>query len=341
MSGPTAGGNYIIQSGVSDAVAGLTFQCSVCGAEYTDAAVAKECYEECSKGYPMPPVDTHDERVVIVDHDENPRRVPEGLRSLMQVANRMMRDVPMPAVRSTIQINGEEISLEEVLHDALHTSETRLEAQEDMAPNAGAQVGCQQPTGSDDVCGLPMSSPMHDFGNRQGHNYMAPTVERTCTKVEMGEVCGEPESSHWSLTHPFECAGVAQSAEQGFRKAEVVGSTPTSSSMKLNKEQVEAFKLIVHYRVQLEDLRKAEGDSRKALDASKRAQADAQRAYDTTLKRVERQGKEFETLLYEAEATLRRLIVEDVLIKGTPEPAPEPEKPAEVVEEHDELGRAE
>lgn len=309
MSGITKGGNYIVQSCLTDAevrpLPGVTYQCSICGAEYADGAVAKECYEECLKGFPMPPVT---DTPVAADVQAPRVRPSPEVRNLLQIANRTGRDFPMPPMT----FNDENIDVHAVLHDLLNAGETGLEAQEDMAPDAGTTGECQVPIGSDDVCGLSMRSPIHDFGNPNGHPYM-PTPNN---------------------------AGVAQSAEQGFRKAEVVGSTPISSSMKLNKEQVDALKLIVHYRLQLEDLRKAVSDAETALNTTKRATADAQRTYDTTVKRAERQGKEFEGLLYDAEASLRRLIVEDVLIKGTPEPAPEPAKPVEI-EEHDDLGRAE
>ena len=310
MSGITKGGNYIVQSCLTDAevrpLPGVTYQCSICGAEYADGAVAKECYEECLKGFPMPPADAREISAAV----QTPRTRPSSeLRNLLQITSRLGREFPMPPVT----FNGENIDVHAVLHDLLNAGETGLEAQEDMAPDAGTTGECQALIGFDaDTCGLPLQSPIHDFGNPNGHHYM-PTPNN---------------------------AGVAQSAEQGFRKAEAVGSTPISSSMKLNKEQVDALKLIVHYRLQLEDLRKAVSDAETALNTTKRATADAQRTYDTTVKRAERQGKEFEGLLYDAEASLRRLIVEDVLIKGTPDPAPEPAKPVEV-EEHDDLGRAE
>lgn len=59
-----------------------------------------------------------------------------------------------------------------------------------------------------------------------------------CTKVEMGETCGERRSRHFSLTHAFEHnAAVAQPAEQVLRKDEVGGSTPSSSSTFSDRER--------------------------------------------------------------------------------------------------------
>jgi hypothetical protein len=76
----------------------------------------------------------------------------------------------------------------------------------------------------------PILARIQDMPIPEGSTTEVAQSERTCTKVEMGEICGAPESGHYSLTHPFEHAGVAQSAEQDFRKVEAEGSTPFSSS---------------------------------------------------------------------------------------------------------------
>ncbi len=136
---------------------------------------------------------------------------------------------------------------------------------------------------------------------------------------------------------PKQNVGVAQSAEQVPRKDEAVGSTPTSSSTGLSREQHEIIANYVHHQVGVIDNRKAIADvqtSLKKLESDYEiAKVDADRRIVNCSQQVQFHIEQ----MHIAEENLRRSILSDVLIKGAPEPEPTPE--AEI-EHDDQIGRA-
>lgn len=198
--------------------------------------------------------------------------------------------------------------------------------------------------------------------------------ERRCTKTEMGEVCGDLESNHHSLTHPFThpdiacqvqtgsddvCglmpedpihsgrsnghtythAGVAQSGERLPRKQEAAGSIPVSSSkpQALTADQHQLVATIVHHRVAAEDNRRAIEAAQESLKISENVYKQSKADAEKAIANASRTGQFHMEQMLLAEDQLRQSILSDVMIKGAPEPEPTPE--AEF-EHDDQIGRA-
>lgn len=138
------------------------------------------------------------------------------------------------------------------------------------------------------------------------------------------------------LEMPTHHAGVAQSAEQVFRKDEAAGSTPVSSSKGLNEEQHELVAKIVHHRVAIEDYRKASIEVKKLLAASESEYKKAKEAAERSATNIAENSRYHTEQLLLAEENLRQSILGDVLIKGAPAPEPTPE-----IDHDDQIGRAE
>lgn len=168
---------------------------------------------------------------------------------------------------------------------------------------------CQYRIGPDDVCGLPRLSPAHRYGT--GHKFV--------------------ESDN---------AGVAQSEERRSRKAEAGGSIPPSSSkpLGLNHEQQEIIIKLVHHRVQVEDNRKAIDAATTALKEAEKTWKAAEKTANSRIEACKRQGQIHIEQLKLSEEKLRQSILEDAIVRGTPEPEP---IPPVVEEETLDIGRAE
>jgi hypothetical protein len=181
--------------------------------------------------------------------------------------------------------------------------------EEDLKAFLRQEGKCQLPTGSDDVCGLPYNSPVHTADSTYGHSFVSN-------------------------------ARVAQPVEQGFRKAEVVGSTPISSSTSLNDNQRDKLATVVYWRTLLEtdrrELEKLEQESAKAKSAYLTQEASRQNQLALRKSQVD---KRIEGLI-KAEHALRMSILEDVVVNGKAKF--EEEKSEEPpVDNSEDLGRAE
>lgn len=188
-----------------------------------------------------------------------------------------------------------------LLHDAIEMDLKTFLRQENR---------CQLPIGSDDICGLSANSPAHCSANDGYHEFV-------------------PRN-----------AGVAQSAEQDFRKVEVVGSTPISSSTGLNDNQRDKLATVVYWRTLLEtdrrELAKLEQEGAKAKSTYLAQESSRQKSIDTKKSQVDKRTEG----LIKAEHALRMSILEDVVVNGKAKF--EEEKPEELpIDTGEDLGRVE
>lgn len=140
--------------------------------------------------------------------------------------------------------------------------------------------------------------------------------------------------------HQFN-AGVAQSAEQVTRNDEAVGSTPISSSKGFNESQRERLQTVVHRRVSLEEARSNRSQAVKDLDILEKDYKTKKAALERKIKECEDRGKHYQDRLLEAEDDLRKVIVEDLLVRGRELLEAKPAEKQPEPEQHEELGRPE
>ena len=105
-------------------------------------------------------------------------------------------------------------------------------------------------------------------------------------------------------------ADVAQPAEQGFRKAEVAGSTPVISSKGMNEMQREKMRHAVHVRVQLEEARarrnKAQKDLKDLETEYKKKKAELESSIEVESTNVQH----YTEMVLESEEALKKVIAD-------------------------------
>jgi len=111
-----------------------------------------------------------------------------------------------------------------------------------------------------------------------------------------------------------------------------------SDNKGLNAEQQSMVVDFVHHRVAVEDNRKAADEAKKNLAATELEYKKGKALQESRIFACETQIQFHIEQMRVAEENLRRSILNDVLIKGAPEPEPTPE--VAVVDHDDQIGRA-